>query len=415
MSNPLFRGFKTDVPEEVQRYDQPVFQRLGVTDPKELVDGFPKTADDLFAAYRCIILDDLEAAFFTHEQMDLLERYVSVRGGSLLMLGGAECFQPGGYDTTPIGRMLPVYLDQMSKTAAPMEEAKFNLTREGWLEPWMRLRKTEGEEQVRLAGMTPFFSINQTFAIKPGASVLATVTDPKQTQRPAWVAHRYGSGRVAAVTIADWWRWGMHDPDSRVDMEKSWRQLLRYLLVDVPDRVELQTQHDAEGGHQMVKLQVRVRDKTFRAQEDALVKVELTDPDGKKSELIAEPSGTEAGLFETTVPATSGGAWRVKGTVRDGENAPVGESANGWALNPLPDELQSLAVNRAALDRIAKMSGGRVIALNEVPALAASLPDMKTPVTETRTEPLWHHTWVLLVLVALLGTEWLLRRRWTWA
>ena len=112
--NPLFRGFGAKDGEEAQRYDQPVLIRLGTRDAKELSDGFPKSAEDLFAEFRAIILDDVEAQFFTQEQMNLIERFVSERGGAVMMLGGQESFRAGGYANTPIGRMLPVYLDQAS-------------------------------------------------------------------------------------------------------------------------------------------------------------------------------------------------------------------------------------------------------------------------------------------------------------
>ncbi len=62
------------------------------------------------------------------------------------MLGGQESFRLGGYDHTPVGRMLPVYLYQAG-AVSPVEDARFNLTREGWLEPWMRLRSTENDEE----------------------------------------------------------------------------------------------------------------------------------------------------------------------------------------------------------------------------------------------------------------------------
>lgn len=413
-SNPLFRGFKGDVPEEALRYDQPVMIRLGLTDKKELADGFPKTPEELFAAYRCIVIDDLEAAFFTHEQMDLIERYVSVRGGSLLMLGGQESFDAGGYDQTPIGRLLPVYLDKVTK-APPMEDARFNLSREGWLEPWTRLRKTEAEEQARLAAMPTFYSINQIYAIKPGASVLATVTDAHQVQRPAWISQRYGSGRVVAVTLADVWRWGLRDPATHADMDKAWRQLMRSLLIDVPDRVEVQLQRETAPGSQEMKLAVRVRDQAFRAQDDATVKAELTGPDGKTAHLSTEPSPTEPGLFETRVPRGQSGAWRIKTNVLDGEGKSIGDTTVGWSTNAMADELQHLSVNRDLLERIAKWSGGRVLRLDEVAKLANELPAKRQPVMETRTEPFWHRSWLFAAVIFLLGLEWYLRRQWTWA
>lgn len=414
-SNPLFRGFKSEAVEETQRYDQAVMVRLGVSDEKELAGlQFPKTAEELFGAYRAVILDDVESAFFTQEQMDLLERYVSVRGGSLLMLGGQECFRPGAYEHTPIGRMLPVYLDSAGGGPAFVENARFNLTREGWLEPWMRLRNNEPDEESRMANMPGFYSVNQSTAIKPGASILATVTDSEQRSHPAWVVQRYGSGRVAAVTVGDTWRWALSAADAHADMEKASRQLLRHLVVDVPDRIELQSTMTTAGAHELVKLQVRVRDNAFRPQDDASVKIEVQEPDGTKLDLAAEPGASEPGLFEASTHASKPGAYRVKATVKDGTGRVLGETSTGWALNPAADEFAALTPNRPLLERIAQWSGGRVLTLAELDAWAEKLPNTALPATETRVEPLWSQWWVLVVLVGLLGTEWWLRRRQGW-
>jgi uncharacterized membrane protein len=413
MSNPLFRGFGAEG-GEAQRYDQPVIIRMGISDKQELADGFPRRAEDLFGSFRAVILDDVEAGFFTQEQMDLLEKFVSVRGGSLLMLGGQESFRLGGYEHTPVGRMLPVYLDSRG-AASPVQNAVFNLTREGWLEPWMRLRNTEGEEESRLANMPPFYSVNQSAtAIKPGASILATVTDPEQKSHPAWVVQRYGSGRVGAVTVGDVWRWGMRDAESRMDMEKAWRQILRWLVVDVPDRVEIEAVLAAAGSHERVTPQIRVRDSAFRPQDDASVKLEIVEADGAKLSLGAEPSASEAGLFEGMTHAIQSGAYRVKATVQDGSGAVVGEATTGWALNPEAEEFASLTPNRPFLEKIARWSGGRVLELGELDAWAAQLPKAALPLMEVRSEPLWNRWWVLVLLVALLGTEWWLRRRQGW-
>src|SRR5690606_26572960 len=142
-----------------------------------------------------IIIDDLEAGFFTQEQQNLIDRFVAMRGGTVLMLGGQESFQQGGWENTPVGRLLPVYLDQRSREDAALE-ATYDLTREGRLEDWMRLRAGEEEEDIRLAYMPPFFAVNQISAIKPGASVLATVTDSEQRVHPALVTQRYGEGKT---------------------------------------------------------------------------------------------------------------------------------------------------------------------------------------------------------------------------
>ena len=85
--------------------------RLNTKDELELKGGFPKTAEEA-CQYNAIVLDDLEADFFTRDQMTLMQKFVSERGGGLLMLGGAESFREGKFARTPIGDMLPVSLDR---------------------------------------------------------------------------------------------------------------------------------------------------------------------------------------------------------------------------------------------------------------------------------------------------------------
>ena len=119
----------------------------------------------------------------------LLQRFVSERGGGFLMLGGAESFREGNYAGTPIASMLPVYLDAARRHAAG-SDWKLALTREGWLQPWTRLRATESEERDRLDTLPPFNVLNTISAIKPGASVLATVSDSDNHSFPALAAQR---------------------------------------------------------------------------------------------------------------------------------------------------------------------------------------------------------------------------------
>ena len=73
-ANPLFRGFRGA--DDAEGYDQPVVVRVNTRDAAELRDGFPKTAEELFA-YHALIFDDVESAFFAAEALPLVERFVS--------------------------------------------------------------------------------------------------------------------------------------------------------------------------------------------------------------------------------------------------------------------------------------------------------------------------------------------------
>ena len=409
-ANPLFRGFGSDIPEETLRYDEPVLMRLNTRDGEELRDGFPRTEAGLFGDYRAVILDDVEADFFTLEQMNLLERFVTVRGGSVLMMGGGESFQPGGYEDTPIGDLLPVYVNRLSTGAAALG-GRFSLSREGYLEPWARLRIEQSDEELREAHMPDFHVINRLQAIKPGASVMATVTDTEQRQHPALVVQRYGEGRSAALTIGDMWRWGMRDPGAHEDLDKSWRQLARWLVNDVPDRVEVTAIRESDGASDAMRFEVQVRDAAFRPQDDASVKISMTGPDGEAAEIFAEPSLKAAGVFTATLYPESSGAYRATVTVRDVESTVLAEKQNGWTVNRMADELRSLTVNRQALQTLAEASGGRVLAPDELMAFVKDeLAALDAPVMETWTRPLWHTSWLFVLALILFVAEWGLRR-----
>jgi len=277
-SNPLFRGFKKESDEETERYDQPVFLRLNMKDGSELRGGFPKTQKDLYP-FQAIILDDVEAGFFTRDQMELLERFVSERGGGLLMLGGQETFRQGNYNRTPIGEMLPVYLDR--PVADPIKtHYRLALTREGWLQSWARLRANEPDERKRIDEMPSFHTLNRIDSIKPGASIIAYVADETGTRYPALVVQRYGRGRCAALTIADLWRWGLKRKEGSDDFEKAWRQMIRWMVADVPARIDVQVKPNPETSSTAVRLEVRVRDHEYNLLDNAGINITVTPPLG---------------------------------------------------------------------------------------------------------------------------------------
>ncbi|HVA49002.1 MAG TPA: hypothetical protein VNH11_21750 [Pirellulales bacterium] len=408
-TNPLYRGFGNNDDEQAEQYDEPVLVRLGTEDKDELKGGFPKAAEDLFR-YHALIVDDVESAFFTHEQMSLIQRFVSQRGGGFLMLGGHNSFANGKYQRTPIGELLPVYLDR-GQAGPAAEGYRLLLTREGWLQPWVRLRSTEEEEQKRLADMPAFATVSYAGAIKPGAAVLAGVQSSDGQTLPALVVQQFGRGRAAALAIGDLWRWNLHRKEgAESDLEKAWRQTVRWLVADVPQRVEAETEQSTGEPSLPVRIAVRVRDKLFEPLDNATVTLHLKTPEGRQIELTAEPSPRAAGQYETTFASRTAGAYRATVTAKAEDASDVGQREVGWTVEPAAEELRSLKPNRELLERIASATGGEMIAADELDGFVSSLPNRKIPVTEAWTYPLWHQWPVFFFAIACLVGEWGLRR-----
>jgi uncharacterized membrane protein len=419
-SNPLFRGFGGDGDEETARYDQPVMERLNTKDEFELRGGFPKTAEELFK-YHAVILDRVEAGFFTQEQLLLLRRFVSERGGGFLMLGGAEAFREGGYAETLIAPMLPVYLDRPADVQLP-SLFKLSLTREGWLQPWMRLRATEADEQLRLASMPAFEVLNPVRESKPGASVLATVSDANNHSYPALVVQRFGSGSVASMMVGDLWRWGLQDEGMQKDLAKSWRQLVRWLVTDVPGRVTVET--ESTDDPTQVRLVVKARNEEFKPLDNAVARLTIRPvcllpqsgdssnalADIRSLDLTADPSATDSGRYEATYVVHAAGAYCVDALVTQSDGQVAGRAEAGWTSDPTADEFHSLKPNRALLETIARRTGGEIVAMDDLRNFVRHLPERHAPITETTTEPLWHNPALFLFVLGCFIADWGIRR-----
>lgn len=420
-SNPLFRGFGNQSTEDVERYDRPVLVRMNAPGESEQGHEFPTTEEELYR-YQAIILDDLEAGFFTPGQAALVQRFVSERGGGLLMLGGMESFCEGSYHRTPIGDLLPVYLDR-AETPATHPPLHFELAREGWLQPWARLRDTEADERLRIEGMPAFAVANRVRGIKPGASVIASGKDDTGQILPALAVQRFGRGRTGALLIGDFWRWGMHDPTSRADMEKAWRQIARWFVAEVPARVDLTVEPIAGDALGSVHLQVRVRDAKFAPLDTAAVTVDVTPvtfgtnavADASKStnttlRIRAEPSTTEAGMYQATFLPRGAGGFSALAVVTNDLGAEIGRDQAGWASDPAAEEFRSLQPNLSLLQLIASKTGGKVVTIDELGPLVRQLPTEHAPLMESWSYPAWHTTAVFGFALACFVAEWGLRR-----
>jgi uncharacterized membrane protein len=415
-SNPLFRGFGSQAPEEVERYDRPVLMRVNTRDESELVSGFPRVAEDLYA-YDAVILDDVEAEFFEPDQATILQNFVSERGGGFLMLGGAESFREGKYERTPIGDLLPVYLNQRG-SAEPTGPVRLKLTREGSLQAWARLKDNEADEKSSRDAAPLFDVANRLHEIKPGAMVVAMAVDESGGELPALVVERFGRGSSAALTIGDVWRWGMKDPEARADMEKFWRQMIRWLVSDVPRRIEITEEPQAGDPNGAIHLMARVRDPKFQPIENAQVSFEVQRvtfdssaiQETNRVRLRAEPSLSESGMYEATYVPRLNGGYRATVFATNAANAEIGRAESGWSTDLAAQEFRSLVPNYPFLRELARRSGGEIIEAGQLEEFVKSLPKKQAPIMETDSHSIWDTPLLFGFALACLLAEWGIRR-----
>ena len=415
-NNPLYRGFDRTGEDETEDYDQPVLIRVNTRDEKELSDGFPSTAEELFE-YDAIIIDDLEADFFTFNQQTLIRQFVAQRGGGLLALGGADALDHGGYENTPIAATLPVYLDQ-SFTRASSENLSWHLTREGWVEPWTRVRPVETDERDRLDTMPPFRVLNTIPKIKPGARVLAEVENALGDRYPSLVAHNFGAGKVACVAVGDLWRWGLRGEAEHEDLARLWRQIARWLVTDAAHLVEIEARDSADG----TELVIEAREEDYKPLEIGqaritIKRVDLSEADlashkgFTEVDLFAEPLSDAPGRFTAKFSSQDAGAYIARVEVQGPEGDVIGIAETGWVNEPLASEFSSLSPDRQLLERIAEKTGGSVLEISALGELESMISKQKAPVTELWSYPLWHNAWLFLAALCCFLVEWGLRRK----
>lgn len=422
-SNPLYRGFREADIEEQAHFDEAVFLRINARGPEELRHGFPQSAEELFE-YSAVIIDDLEAAFFTPKQQELVRRFVAERGGALLMLGGQEAFADGAYGRTPIGNLLPVLLTDRTQIAPG--PVRWELTRDGWLQPWMRLHASQEAEHQRLTQMPGFRVVNAAQHLKPGARALAMAVDGSGTSRPAFAVQQFGRGRTAAMMIGDLWRWQMRgaqdstmaarplgdgQPESSGgsdDCGRAWRQLIRWLISDVPG--PLAVQHDFIPGTDVVTLTAEVKSPAYQPRDDVRLQWTVMRPDGSVLQTRASSSLERPGHFDTRLTVRQPGPYRAELQVQDLEGETVETLRYGWVHEPARREFGNDSDGRALLEQLAARTGGRVLTPVELEHFSESFVFQDVPVQERWTSPIWHRSWVLAFVVICLIGEWTLRR-----
>lgn len=416
-SNPLFSGFEDILDEEKAKFDEPVFARIGLTEAGQLQKGFPKDAEELFE-YSAVILDDLEHEFLTQDQQSLLRQFVAIRGGGLLVLGGQESMRGRGFSDSVLSQLLPIYCDDNAASSGenafdgePQTFVRYQLSREGWLQPFLRLADNEIAERERLERMPNFEVLNRMNKVKPGASVLAEAMIDGKEQVPVFISQRFGKGRTATFMIGDMWRWALHHEGSSASpLFQAWRQMIRWMIADVPKSIQMQL-GETRGSSRVANILVHVKGTDFKSVDNAVVKISVTSPNGKTIVADAEASPKTAGQYDSIFVAEEEGVYSATAEVNSPDGSKLGTAQLGWVYQPSASEFQSLGENLQGLQSIADETGGSMVNWNDLESFVSNVPSTRVPVTETKIYPLWHQSWVLITALACICFEWGLRRR----
>jgi uncharacterized membrane protein len=375
-----------------------------------LASGFPSDRAALFA-YDALVLANVEADFLTREQLSTIERFVSERGGGLLVLG-ARSFSREGLSGTPIEPVLPVDpLDRTSdvvRTGSAEGANRLTLTEEGAIHPIMQLGPSVEETRKRWSAAPPLSAATPMGGLRPGGTVLAVTSGAGGVPRALVAVQRYGRGRSMAFSGEASWRWKMMLASTDRTYDTFWRQSIRWLASPAPDPVAISVTGGTAPGDS-VDIEVTARDAAFAPVRDALVRVRVTAPGGEVTSLEAPLHDAANGTYRAALETDQPGVYRVRAEATRGR--PIG-AAEDWLLVGAADpEFADPRLNEEVLRRLALATGGRLLSQHETASLTRML-DARTPAAAPPVpRDLWNSRWVFAAIAGLLFAEWLLRRR----
>jgi hypothetical protein len=418
------------------------------TDKSALAD-FPATRAEL-EQYDVVILGDCDPRhpMLGKERLKMLADFVrgednkgkktGKTGTGLLMLAG-PLYAPHAYKNTPLAEILPI--EPLGKGEPEKDRTvpfRMELTPIGRLHPMFKFASDEGENMAIWQKLAPMYWWSSGYRLKPLAEVLAVHPkekaigrDPNQDGRhPLVVQHFVGSGRCMFIGVDEIWRWRFRDDESRFN--NFWIQTSRYLsrsrISKTDLRLDRQTPYRAG---EPIKVTVRFPESVVLPggdvkgglKGDVKVTVEYR-PTAPKDGAPGDPEVQTLALaklegslvqYEGLLGRTREGKYRFRLTTPDvTKQQPDGEKPSAEATVELPPgELDRLRMNQQEMTAAAEATQGRFYTLATADSLLDDLPPGFRVALITQQPPLliWNHWLMFLVILGLVASEWILRKR----
>lgn len=332
-------------------------------------------------------------------------------GGSFLMVGGDQSFEPGFYAGTPIADILPVRLGG----AVAWDSATYRprLTPQGRRHPITRIGEPGQPPSAVYEGLPELEGFNGSMGLTPGARAL--LVHPTLPGNPPVVSIReVDRGRTMAVNTDSMWYWrfpAVADGGAGREYERFWQQSLRWLIRDPElSRVRVSTERSVVYKGEPIVADVQVLGIDYAGLEGANVAADLvpleTAREGRAQTQRTGPEGLTALRFADVEPGSY--VLQVRAT-HEGEK--IGESREPVIVAASDVEMQSPFPQPDLLKAIAEASGGTYHDVRDALGEIEVDHPRRVEVDRTLTLAIWDGPLPFVLLLLVLGAEWWLRRR----
>jgi uncharacterized membrane protein len=391
----------------------------------------PFPTDELFnehlGSFDVVFFQNFEYAPYAMEiYLPRIRDYVQ-RGGSFAMIGGPLSFSAAGYAETELQGVLPVeVLPRATPASVATTSDRFRPEVASGMErhPLVMLGADPTTSAAMWAGLSPLQGLNVVGRTRTGGSTLLVHPSHRAGSGeplPVLSFSEPGRGRSLAIMTDTTWRWGITTGGETGDAsfyDRFYDRVLRWLARDESlEPVRVTTDREHYGPDARIEVRGRLADARHAPLRGYDATLSVVDEQGHPvgGEIVVRPN--EAGDFESALEAPSDdGGYRVRLHAVPNTTAPLGA---GEVLAEEPFVIESggdeLADPRALPSRLLELSeataGTHVGSPGDAPPLAAFDATRVRTLGSSTEHPL-ASAWALLLLVALLGGEWILRRRW---
>jgi len=383
--------------------------RQGIKDQSELAEGFPTRSEDLFG-YSGIIIGSVDANFFSPLQRELLREYVDRRGGGVLFLGGRMALSEGGWGSSEVSDLLPAFLPN-GRNTFHRNPATVELTPIGTDSAITRILDDPSGNADRWRKLTYLADYQDAGTPKPGATVLAQMNVGRR-KLPFLITQHYGHGRTAILATGGTWRWQMAQALGDPSHDLFWQQLIRWVVGGTPTPVTAAVSSHLLLDKGTIQLAADVHDAQFQPALNAHVSAHILGPSGTSGLVDLSPTQTP-GHYEGAWDAPQPGGYLSEITAVDssskqefGRDVVTFRRADGVAEDFHTQQ------NRQLLQQLSRDTGGRYWQPSQVKTLPQDISYSEAGISVRTTNPLWNMPIVFLLLIGLLLSEWLLRRKW---
>lgn len=378
---------------------------------KDYIKQFPAGRDEL-SEFDVVFLGDvgLDDGQLTPEQCRLIKGLVEHQASGLILMPGWQGRQFSLLNTE-LNDLCPVILDDAQPGGWGARTAgHFELTELGRRSLLTKLADTQDDNVEVWEDLPGFQWYAPIVRAKAGSDVLAVHKDManEHGRLPLIVTRTFGAGKVLFMGTDGAWRWrkGVEDKYHY----RFWGQVVRWMAYQrnmaAGETMRLYYTPDQPQIRQTLALHANVMERNGEPLANGDVTARITAPSGKVETVRLTSAGDEWGVFHGRFAAAEPGRHQVV-VVCTQTNASLETS---FFVQGSADERIGRPARPEVLEEIARVSHGKVMALNELDQIVQSLAELPEPEPSIRRVQLWSHPIFAGAVVMLLGVFWVGRK-----